>query len=105
MEKRSSWLLGDNNPPALVDTTVVTNGIYYALRSGSQHRQLWFDPCQIKLVERPGYWTYMYLEYIEGISKNWPEDLKGRKFKHKAVHHYDNPENPDSSHQIVPGRS
>ena len=47
----------------------------------------------------------MYLEYIEGISKNWPEDLKGRKFKHKAVHHYDNPENPDSSHQIVPGRS
>ena len=86
-------LLGDGNPQALVDTMVVMNGIYFALRSGSEHRQLRSDPCQIKLVERPGHRSY--LEYTEDISKNRPGGLKGRKIKPKVVHHYDNPENPE----------
>ena len=86
-------LLGDGNPQALVDTMVVLNGIYFALRSGSEHRQLWSDPCQIKLVERPGHRSY--LEYTEDISKNRPGGLKGRKIKTKVVHHDDNPDNPE----------
>ena len=68
-------LLGDGNPQALVDTMVVMNGIYFALRSGSEHRQLRSDPCQIKFVERPGHRSY--LEYTEDISKNRPGGLKG----------------------------
>ena len=86
-------LLGDGNPQALVDTMVVMNGIYFALRSGSEHRQLRSDPCQIQLVERPGHRSY--LEYTEDMSKNRPGGLKGRKIKPKVVHHHDNPENPD----------
>ena len=86
-------LLGDVNPQALVDTMVVMNGIYFALRSGSEHRQLRSDPCQIKLVEKPGHRSY--LEYAEDISKNRQGGLKGRKLKPKVVHHYDNTDNPD----------
>ena len=86
-------LLGDGNPQALVDTMMLMNGIYFALRSGSERWQLRSDPCQIKLVERPGHRSY--LEYTEDTSKNRPGSLKGRKIKPKVVHHYDNPENPE----------
>ena len=43
--------LESGSPQALVDTMVVINGIYFALRSGGEHHQLWSDPCQIQLVE------------------------------------------------------
>ena len=76
-----------------MDTMVVMNGIYFALRSGSEHRQFRSDPCQIKLVESPG--QQSYLEYTEESSKNRPECLKGRKMKRKIVHDCDNPENPE----------
>ena len=42
-EEEMLWqkgLLGANNPQALVDSMVVLNGIYFALRNGSEHRQL-----------------------------------------------------------------
>ena len=54
----SNGLLGDGNPQALVDTMVLMNGIYFTLRTGSEHQQLGSDPCQIKLVERPGHRSY-----------------------------------------------
>ena len=82
-------LLGSGSPQALVDTMVVMNGIYFALRSGSEHRQLRSDPCQIEVVENPG--ERSYLVYTEDISKNRPGGLKGRKLKPKIVRHYDNP--------------
>ena len=39
--------LGSGSPQTLVDTMVVINGIYFALRSGGEHHQLRSDPCQI----------------------------------------------------------
>ena len=71
-------LLGSGSPQALIDTImVVMNGVYFALRSGSEHCQLRSDPCQIKVVENSG--ESSYLVYTEDISKNRPGGLKGRK--------------------------
>ena len=76
-------LLGDATPQTLLDTMVFCNGLYFALRSGREHRQLKMNPCQIELVEpcddRP------YLKYTEDISKNRPGGIKGRKIKPKVV--------------------
>ena len=94
-EEEQLWrlgLLGDNSPQSLVDTIVVMNGLYFALRSGSEHRQLRSHPCQIQVVEKLG--QRPYLEYVEDTSKNRPGGLKGRKLKSKIVQHHDNPDNP-----------
>ena len=56
-------LLGDSSPQSLVDTMVVMNGLYLALRSGGEHRQLRSNPCQIQVIERPG--RRAYSVYIE----------------------------------------
>ena len=62
---------------------IFMNGLYFALRSGDEHRNLCQSPCQIKVVEQPG--RRSYLEYIEDISKNHPGGLKGIKIKPKVV--------------------
>ena len=85
-------LLGDETPQALLDAIIFMNGLYFALRSGKEHRQLRFTPSQIELVERPG--ERPYLIYREDISKNRPGGLKGRKMKPKVVVHHANVENP-----------
>jgi len=76
-------LLGDATPQSLLDTVVFMNGLFFALRSGKEHRQLRFDPPQIKVVENDG--ERSYLIYTEDISKNRPGGLKGRKQKPKVV--------------------
>ena len=81
-------LLGDATPQTLVDTMVFMNGLYFALRSGKEHRQLRSDPCQIELIERPG--ERPYLKYSEDVSKNHPGGLRGRKAKPKVVIHHAN---------------
>ena len=68
------------------------NGLYFALRSGDEHRQLRYEPCQIKVIEKDG--RRPYLVYTEDISKNRPGGLKGRKWKPKVVVHYANEANP-----------
>ena len=88
----SSGVLGDHSPQALVDTIFFMNGIYFALRSGQEHRKLRFDPPQIELVEHAGEWAY--LQYREDISKNNPGGIKGRKLKPKVVVHHENTEDP-----------
>ena len=69
--------LGDHSPQGLVDTMLFMNGVYFALRSGDEHRNLRHNPSQLELIEKPG--ERAYLQYTEDISKNHPGGLKGRK--------------------------
>ena len=84
--------LGAHSPQSLVNTIFFMCGVYFALRSGHEHRALRHDPSQIELVERDG--ERAYLRYTEDISKNNPGGLKGRKNKPKVVIHHENPSNP-----------
>ena len=61
-------ILGDHSPEALLNTIIYMNGLYFALRSGDEHRNLRHNPCQIQVVERQG--ERPYLLYTEDISKN-----------------------------------
>ncbi len=72
---------------------VFCSGLYFALRSGKEHRQLRSQPCQIELVERPG--ERAYLKYVEDVSKNRAGGIKGRKVKPKVVLHHANVQNPE----------
>ena len=84
-------LLGDHNPVSLLNTIVFMNGLYFALRSGSEHRNLRFASSQLEIVEREGEWPYVL--YTEDSSKNHPAGLKGRNSKRKVVKHHNNVEN------------
>ena len=57
----------ENSPQALLDTMVFINGVYFALRSGQEHRNLRFDPPQIELTEPQG--QRSYLRHTEDVSK------------------------------------
>ncbi len=70
----SNGLLGDESPRHLLDTMVYNNGLYFALRSGREHRQLRSSPCQIAVVEPLG--EKAYLKYVEDVSKNKQGGLK-----------------------------
>ena len=94
-EEERLWemgLLGDHCPQALLDTMIFYNGIYFALRSGREHRQLRLRPCQIQVIEKEG--ERPYLQYTEDVSKNRPGGIKGRNVKPKIVEHHANINNP-----------
>ena len=82
-------ILGDDNPESMLNTIIYMNGLYFALRSGQEHRNLRHNPCQIQVVER----DHNYLVYTEDVSKNNPGSIKGRKLK-PSIHHHAN-SNPD----------
>ena len=86
-------LLGDSTPQALLDTMIFYNGIYFALRSGDEHRQLRFNSSQIEHVEKSE--ERPYLKYVEDVSKNRPGGIKRRKIKPKIVYHYANTTRPE----------
>ena len=93
-EEEMFWekgLLGSHSPQVLVDTMVYMAGLYFALRSGEEHRRLCFS--DIELVEKPG--SVPFLRYTESVSKNNPGGLKHRKCDTKQVCHYANTERPE----------
>ena len=63
-------------------------GLYFALRSGKEHRQLRHTPCQIEVVERPG--ERAFLRYTEDTSKNHQGGLRVRNIKPRVVLHHSN---------------
>ena len=58
-EKRE---LGDHTPQSLLNTIVYMNGLYFALRSGKEHRNLRFSPSQINIIEKDG--DRAHVEYV-----------------------------------------
>lgn len=77
----------------LIDTMVYNNGLFFALRSGREHRHLRANPCQISVIEPPG--EKAFLRYIEDTSKNKQGGLKGRNRSKKEVLQHENLANPD----------
>ena len=55
--------LGEHTPRALWNTIFYMNGLYFALRSGAEHRNLRFDQSQIEQVERED--ERPYLLYVK----------------------------------------
>ena len=82
-------LLGGSSPHVLLDTMVFMCGMYFALRSGQEHRDLRFN--QIKILTIDG---KKCIQYTENYSKNNPGGLKHRKIEPKVVTHYKNGSNP-----------
>ena len=92
-EEEMLWekgLLGSHSPQSLVDTMVFMAGMYFALTSGEEHRQLRFS--SIELIEKPR--AIPYLLYTELVSKNNPGGLEHRKVTSKQVTHHANTECP-----------
>lgn len=65
-------------------------GLYFALRSESEHRQL--KNGDIEVVERPE--EVAYVVYNESTSKNNSGGLKNCKVKPRSFLHYVNKDNP-----------
>ena len=79
-------LLGTTSPTVLLHTLVYMVGLYFALRSGSEHRRLRYVPAQIQLIEKPH--SRPYLIYQEDISKTNQGGLHSRTKQPKEVIHY-----------------
>ena len=47
-------VLGEHSPQALLNTMIYINGVYFALRSGTEHGQLRHKPCQIQVMDAEG---------------------------------------------------
>ena len=78
-EENIMWekgVLGDGNPQTLIDTLIYLIGIYFALRSGDEHRSLTFS--QIEIVT-PINGEPSYLIYTENVSENNSGGLSHRK--------------------------
>ena len=86
-------LLGTTSPTVLLHTLVYMVGLYFALRSGSEHRRLWYTPAQIQLIEKLH--SRPYLIYQEDISKKNQGGLHSRTKQPKKVIYYANTTNPD----------
>ena len=70
-EEDALWengVLGKGSPQALLDTMVYMCGMFFALRSGKEHRDLQFN--QLKLNKKDG---IKCLRYTENVSKTIPE--------------------------------
>lgn len=77
--------LGDSSPQTLLDTMVWMCGLYFALRSGVEHRGLTVEQLDCRDNK---------IIYTEAYSKNHQGGLAQRHDKQKVVQHYANQENP-----------
>ena len=82
--------LGDDNPQVLLNTVIFQVGLFFVLRSGSEHRRLRHNPPQIELHEPPG--GRAYLLYREDVSKTNQGGLNSRNRKPTVVCQYVNEE-------------
>lgn len=79
-EKEQLWkmgVLGAHTPQSLLNTMVYMCGLYFALCSGQEHRNL-------QLSQKPP-GGVPYIEYTENVSKSRPGGLKHRKIEPKKV--------------------
>ena len=77
------------NPQALLNTVVYMVGLYFALRSSNEHRNLRFEPSQIQMCEREGEHTFFILKIPPKTG------LKGRHVTPEIVQHHTNTANPE----------
>ena len=82
-------LLGETSPSVLLNTMVFMCGMYFALCSGQEHRELRFS--QLQINEREGKKSIIY---YENAFKANSGGLKHQKIERKVVTHYENLENP-----------
>jgi hypothetical protein len=76
-------VLGDKTPKQLGDTVLYMIGLHFALRAGTEHRNLRYDKSQISVqTDRQG---AKYLSYTEDVSKTRQGGLKHRKIAPKCV--------------------
>ena len=93
-EEEKLWsnnVLGSTSPQVLLNTVIYMCGVYFALRSGKEHRDLQFD--QIRIEATPS--GKRCIKYTENASKNNPGGLKHRKIEPKTVVHFENSSDPD----------
>ena len=76
----------------LLHTMVYICGLYFALRSGNEHRCLRYSPSQIQLIEKPG--SQAYLHYQEDMSKMNQGGLNTKSKQPKEVIQNENTTNP-----------
>ena len=94
-EEENMWdtgVLGDERPQQLGDTLLYMLGLHFALRAGSEHRNLRYTNSQISVQEDST--GLKYLCYTEDVSKNRQGGLKHRKIAPKCVRAYENKQNP-----------
>lgn len=77
--------LGESSPQVLLDSMVWMSGLFFALRSGAEHRTLTWDQLECRDDT---------IIYREGYSKNRQGGLAQRHDSEKVVHHYKNERDP-----------
>ena len=83
-------ILGDSSPQQLMDTMVYMYGLYFALRSGYEHRCLCANQLQLhEPNDKPA-----FIVYHETISKTNSGGLAHYKLKPKRVEHFANIADP-----------
>lgn len=87
-------VLGDSNPKQLFNTVLYHLGVHFALRAGSEHRDLRLGKDSQFSIKHDKEAGLDYLEYIEDTSKNNRGGLLHRKVDSKIVRAYENKSNP-----------